>query len=70
MTSTSPRSTATVKSLAPRNGTIAKSIPAILRNKSAVRCGLVPDAAVAVTPRIGVAKAADWPLRFLVRESP
>jgi DNA-3-methyladenine glycosylase len=30
----------------------------------------VPDAAVAVTPRIGVAKAADWPLRFLVRESP
>ena len=30
----------------------------------------VPDVAVAVTPRIGVAKAADWPLRYLIRESP
>lgn len=30
----------------------------------------LPDDAVAVTPRIGITKAAEWPLRFLVRESP
>jgi DNA-3-methyladenine glycosylase len=30
----------------------------------------VPDDAVAVTPRIGITRAADWPLRWLVRESP
>jgi DNA-3-methyladenine glycosylase len=29
----------------------------------------VPDATVAVTPRIGISKAADWPLRWIVRES-
>ena len=29
----------------------------------------VPDAQVAITGRVGVAKAADWPLRFLVRGS-
>jgi DNA-3-methyladenine glycosylase len=27
----------------------------------------VPDEDVAITPRIGIRKAADWPLRFLVR---
>jgi 3-methyladenine DNA glycosylase Mpg len=25
---------------------------------------------IAVTPRIGVTQAADWPLRFLIAESP
>jgi len=28
-----------------------------------------PDAEVEVTPRIGITKAADWPLRFVIRES-
>lgn len=27
----------------------------------------VPDESVAVTPRIGIRKAADWPLRYLVK---
>jgi len=30
----------------------------------------VPDADVAVTPRIGLTKAADWPLRWIVADSP
>ncbi len=30
----------------------------------------VPDAAVVVTPRIGITRAADWPLRYLVRDDP
>jgi DNA-3-methyladenine glycosylase len=29
----------------------------------------VPDDDVAITRRVGISKAADWPLRFLVRES-
>lgn len=28
---------------------------------------VVPDAAVAVTARIGISKAADWPLRYVLR---
>ena len=30
----------------------------------------VPDAEVAITPRIGITKCAEWPLRWLVAESP
>jgi len=30
----------------------------------------VPDASVIVTPRIGITRAADWPLRFLVKDNP
>ncbi len=30
----------------------------------------VPDDDVVVTPRIGIVKAADWPLRYFVRENP
>jgi DNA-3-methyladenine glycosylase len=30
----------------------------------------VPDADVEVTPRIGITRAAEWPLRYLVRNDP
>jgi DNA-3-methyladenine glycosylase len=30
----------------------------------------VPDADVEVTPRIGITRAAEWPLRYLVRDDP
>ena len=30
----------------------------------------LPDEGVVVTPRIGITRAADWPLRFLDRDSP
>lgn len=30
----------------------------------------VPDAGVSVTPRIGITKAADWPLRWIINDSP
>jgi DNA-3-methyladenine glycosylase len=30
---------------------------------------LDPDA-IAITPRIGITRAADWPLRFLLRDAP
>lgn len=32
--------------------------------------GGVPSDTIAASPRIGVSRAADWPLRFYVRESP
>ena len=31
---------------------------------------VVPDDQVVVTPRIGITKAADWPLRYFVRDNP
>ena len=30
----------------------------------------VPDAAVTVTPRIGITRSADWPLRWFISDSP
>jgi 3-methyladenine DNA glycosylase Mpg len=30
----------------------------------------VPDEDVAITPRIGIRKAADWPLRFVLSGNP
>jgi DNA-3-methyladenine glycosylase len=30
----------------------------------------IPDAHVIVTPRIGITKAADWPLRWIVKDHP
>jgi DNA-3-methyladenine glycosylase len=36
-----------------------------------IRAGeFVPDADVEVTPRIGITRAAEWPLRYLVRNDP
>jgi DNA-3-methyladenine glycosylase len=36
-----------------------------------IRAGApVPDADVEVTPRIGITRAAEWPLRYLVRDDP
>lgn len=34
-----------------------------------VRGDDVPDASVLVTPRIGITRASEWPLRYLVRDS-
>jgi DNA-3-methyladenine glycosylase len=36
-----------------------------------IRAGIdIPDECVVVTPRIGITRAADWPLRYLVRDDP
>ena len=38
------------------------------RGRLVIRPGLdVPDSAVAVTPRIGITRSADWPLRWVVK---
>jgi DNA-3-methyladenine glycosylase len=35
-----------------------------------IRAGdIVPDDDVVITPRIGITQAADWPLRFFVRDN-
>jgi DNA-3-methyladenine glycosylase len=35
-----------------------------------LRGATVPDEQVVITQRVGIRKAADWPLRFLLRDSP
>ncbi len=36
-----------------------------------IRCGeVVPDRAVTVTPRIGITRSADWPLRWFISDNP
>ena len=45
------------------NGTSLRTGPAVLRAGESV-----PDDQVVVTPRIGITRAADWPMRFFVRD--
>lgn len=47
------------------NGLPLQRYPVVIRAGSPV-----DDRDVAITPRIGITQAADWPLRFLVRENP
>jgi DNA-3-methyladenine glycosylase len=47
------------------NGMSLRSGPIIIRAGDAVS-----DADVVVTPRIGITQAAEWPLRYLVRDDP
>jgi DNA-3-methyladenine glycosylase len=47
------------------NGTSLRDGPIVLRAGEPV-----PDDEVMVTPRIGISRAADWPLRYFVRDDP
>ena len=47
------------------SGTSLRTGPIVIREGAAV-----PDDAVVVTPRIGITRAAEWPLRYLVRDDP
>ena len=47
------------------SGTSLRGGPVIIREGTAV-----PDDAVVVTPRIGISRAVDWPMRFLLRDNP
>lgn len=44
-------------------GTSLRDGPVVIRSGAPV-----PDDAVVVTPRIGITRAAEWPMRFLVRD--
>jgi DNA-3-methyladenine glycosylase len=47
------------------NGRSLRDGPIVIRTGAPV-----PDADVEVTPRIGITRAAEWPLRYLVRDNP
>jgi DNA-3-methyladenine glycosylase len=47
------------------NGLPLQRYPVVIRAGETVK-----DTDVAITPRIGITQAADWPLRFLVRDNP
>jgi DNA-3-methyladenine glycosylase len=47
------------------SGASLRDGPVVIRSAPAV-----PDADVVVTPRIGITQAAEWPLRYLVRDDP
>lgn len=47
------------------NGTSLRSGPIVIRAGEPV-----PDDQVVITPRIGITRAADWPMRFFVRDDP
>jgi len=47
------------------NGLSLRSGPLVIRTGEPVA-----DDAVVVTPRVGITQAADWPLRYLVRDDP
>jgi DNA-3-methyladenine glycosylase len=47
------------------SGKSLRSGPIVIRAGTAV-----PDGDVVVTPRIGITRAAEWPLRYLIRDDP
>jgi DNA-3-methyladenine glycosylase len=47
------------------SGTSLRKGPVVIRAGD-----VVPDRDLVVTPRIGITQAADWPLRFFVRDDP
>jgi DNA-3-methyladenine glycosylase len=47
------------------NGLPLQRFPVVIRTGTTVR-----ETDVAITPRIGISRAADWPLRFFVRDNP
>ena len=47
------------------SGTSLQRGPIVIRDGEPV-----PDANVVVTPRVGITRAAEWPLRYLVRDDP
>ncbi len=47
------------------NGLPLQRYPVVIRAGSNVE-----DSDVVITPRIGISEAADWPLRYLIRENP
>jgi DNA-3-methyladenine glycosylase len=47
------------------SGASLRTGPIVIREGAAV-----PDDEVVVTPRIGITRAAEWPLRYLVRDDP